>query len=103
MKARVIKTGEIIDVVPKINPNAVSAKEEIMSRTYRKHLLKFWSTKDSSRSYNKTFRRINKMCLKQNKDFKQMNEIVDPYDIQDVKCYWRLNTEKCTNWKYSKD
>lgn len=49
-----------------------------MSRTYKKHLLRFWTSKDSSRWYNKAFRRINKMLLKQDKDFKQMNEIVDP-------------------------
>lgn len=74
-----------------------------MSRTYKKHLLRYWTIKDSSRWYNKAFRRINKILLNQNKDFKQMNEIVDPWDIQDVKCYWRHNKEKCTNRKYAKD
>lgn len=75
-----------------------------MSRTYKKHLLRYWSSKDSSRWYNKTFRRINKMLLKQGKeDFKQMNEIVDSWDIQDIKCYWRPNFEKCTNIRYVKD
>lgn len=44
------------------------------------------------------------MLLKQGKeDFKQMNEIVDPWDIQDIKCYWRPNFEKCTNIRYAKD
>lgn len=71
-----------------------------MSRTYKKHLLRFWTSKDSSRWYNKAFRRINKILLRKGKDFKQMNEIVDPWDIQDIKCYWRPNTKKCTNRKY---
>lgn len=74
-----------------------------MSRTYKKHLLRFWTSKDSSRWYNKAFRRINKILLRQDKDFKQMNEIVDPWDIQDIKYYWRHNKEKCTNRKYAKD
>ena len=52
---------------------------------------------------DKAFRRINKVLLRQDKDFKQMNEIVDPWDIQDIKCYWRHNKEKCTNRKYAKN
>ncbi len=74
-----------------------------MSRTYKKHLLRYWTSKDSSRWYNKVFRRINKIRVKLEKDPKQMNEIVDPWDIQDVKCYWRINKEKCTHWKYAKE
>ncbi len=35
MKARVIKTGEIIDVIPQTNPNAVSASDILYSSDYR--------------------------------------------------------------------
>lgn len=38
MKARVIKTGEIIDVVPEINPNAISGSDLFYTsdcRTYK--------------------------------------------------------------------
>ncbi len=35
MKARVIKTGEIIDVIPEVNPNAVSASDVLYTSDYR--------------------------------------------------------------------
>lgn len=35
MKAKVIKTGEIIDVIPQTNPNAVSASDILYSSDYR--------------------------------------------------------------------
>lgn len=73
-----------------------------MSNTYKRHLLRYWTSKDSSRKYNKTFRRVNKVLLKLDKDFKQLNEIINPYAIQDVKVYWRLNKEKCNNRKYAR-
>ncbi len=35
MKARVIKTGKIIDVIPQTNPNAVSASNILYSSDYK--------------------------------------------------------------------
>ncbi len=34
MKARVIKTGEIIDVIPQTNPNAVSDTSHFKGRSH---------------------------------------------------------------------
>ncbi len=49
MKAKVIKTGEIIDVIPQTNPNAVSASDILYSsdyRTYKGQELDFTNIKD---------------------------------------------------------
>ncbi len=35
MKARVIKTGETIDIISNINPNAVSASDVLYTSDYR--------------------------------------------------------------------
>lgn len=49
MKARVIKTGEIIDVVSEFNPNAISASDILYSsnfRTYKGWELDFTNIRD---------------------------------------------------------
>ena len=42
--------------------------------------------------YNRRFRRVNKQRIKLGKDPKQMNEIVNPYDVCDFIIFWdKLN------------
>lgn len=58
-----------------------------MSRSFKK----FGVIKDkglTSSDYNRKFRRINKQRIKELKDPKQLNEVVNQYDICDFKFMW---------------
>ena len=66
-----------------------------MSRSYKK----FGIIKDKGltrREYNRRFRRANRQRIKQGKDPKLMNEIIDTYDVCDFKIYWNKRNS-CDN------
>ena len=54
-----------------------------MSRSYKKDILK--DSKPKNNSYNKAYRRVNKINITQGKDPILMNELVNQYDICDFK------------------
>lgn len=55
-----------------------------MSKSYRKP---FWKDKSDHTWYNRIFRRVNKQLLKEEKELKQMRELVNDWDVCDWKWY----------------
>lgn len=80
-----------------------------MSKSYYKNLLRFWTCKNKHGNwYNKLFRRKCKKVLTSSDElsdanFPQQKEVVESWNIQDARAFWKPNKDKIRSYKQIKD